>query len=202
MYIVGKRSDQSILFTSGRYSENPTKKSILNWASAQFGGSNSDYDVFFIDDSTNKSERIQNGDEFLLEWTLITKKEEEQDGIAKETSRWCITDIDFSPEDNKKWLSFSIDKNNIVADGNKTIDITVNVLTPDKKSIDTKVTTNILIPVQTPTREAKMRFQIASGVYTKTFSTLEYGEWTIPLDGVRFGGMRIDNQQTFSALIP
>jgi len=178
--------------------------------------------------------RIQNGDEYELVWTNDD-----------------ITGLDFSVEDNKRWLSVSksiaglranapadlilqdvsnwsegtyvqgdkVFRNNKIwevietsttdtptqgsSDWSQICDavmLTLQVLTPDQSGVDTNITNNVLIPVQTNIDRFPIRADFVNGeceIILAFKNTSDCGDWYFPSEEDRVEVTNLSNFTTF-----
>lgn len=183
MFIVGKKSDQTILHVSGTYQPNdPSDDVILTNVKNKHGGVDSDYSILHLDNSGISALRILNGDEYDVVWSDVSPDGE-------------ISDVDFTTEDNKKFVKVSIDKNEIDGDGIDEAVLTVEIWQSDQSGIATNINTDVSLPVITPDRKGIVYtpISIINGVGTININTTIYGRWTFPGLNKRYKNFRILN---------
>lgn len=181
LYIVGRISDHVIVESGIRSDFNNAEMRAA--IAINYGGVAADYDIFTMNDSTAKARRFAKGDDWSAVWTGNT-----------------ITDIDFTAEDNKKWLDVTASKNEIEADNTDGNLITINMLVPDKSGIDTSFTGRVNIMCRTPAGVNRIRFGFTNGVATKTIRTDKAGDWRIPANSDRMDLFRVVKAAKFESI--
>ena len=173
-WIVGKKADESkveVLIKTPNFSLGELQTVIPK----NYGGVAGDYSYYEMQGTDEV--RVRDGWEYILTWS------------ANE-----ITAIDFSPEESKRWVKFSIDKTEISDDGVETVQITLELWKADLSSIETGITSSASLPVLTPTGEKWTKAGVVNGVKVKNFKTTRAGLWLFPSKAKRFGNFRVFNQ--------
>ncbi len=179
MYVVGKKADESFVARSGiYYSPIPNNNTILTNIIKKFGGIAAHYNVFKVTDF-NEQDRIMNSDSFLLTWESN-----------------IITGIDFTPENSKKFIEFSVDKNVVLRNGTDFIIMQAKILNSDGVTVDTTFNDTLSLPVGVPYggHVVKIRGKFTDGVMSRQFMPEALGGYFYPDNKVRFGNLRVKNQ--------
>lgn len=173
MYVIGNNDTKVYLGNTGIQSGIKDHNEFISRLTSKVAIENdidpSKVAVFFFDDESAETERIMNFDSFDLVWAG--------------TEPDVIIGVDFSPEDNKKYVKVITDKENIEGDGIDKANLTFTVYLPDKVTVATDVNVTKLVPIDTPTKRIKMQISFVNGVATKEFKKSEdlmYGEYTFP----------------------
>ena len=173
-WIIGRKSDESTVEVSIKQPDF-TLEQLQTVIPVNYGGVAGDYSFYQMQGTDE--ERIKDGWEYDLTWT------------AGE-----ITDIDFTPEESKRWLKVSATKTEIDDDGVETVDITLELWKADLSGIETAITASSTIPILTPSGERWSKASIVDGVKTKSFKTTKSGTWVFPSRAKRFRNVRVFNQ--------
>jgi hypothetical protein len=217
MYIVGKISDHSKIYSSGTYgSTEPNDATIAS----SMGINLSEHSIFRLSDTSNDCKRIQTGDAFNLVWEVKTITTSvpvstfvpnplvngEYAGSTETitytdvtTQADFITGVDFTPEDTKLWIHGSSDKPSILANGIDEATLKLELLLPDKSAVDTTANVTLDIPIMSSLGPIKIRFEVVNGVGTRAIKTPTPGSWTGPTSKV--DGYRIDTKVYFDAVL-
>lgn len=196
MFFAGKRATQSYLFNTG-FSPYIIKPTLLSNLIQQYGGVESDYDLYWVENNSVIATRVSNLDSFALTWAentyyddrpawkvsgvWVTESNPYPIGIGPQPVDyiWEITGVDFSTEDNKKIIYMYSDKTEIMSDGVDEALISLEIWNSDK-TICTNCNEDVLIPITGPTSRGNIRFQISGGRGSKILKSREMGEWIIP----------------------
>ncbi len=129
----------------------------------------------------------------------------EQDEFVAVWSGDNLTGIDFSPEDDKRFISFSSDKTRIEANGNEVATITIRLLQNDATTPWSVNVSNKYFKISSSLGNViEKKVDFVSGVATINFSvpSLLAGFWQIPsLSDKRFENFKILNPLTISAYL-
>lgn len=183
MFIVGKKSNQEILHVSGTYQPgDPSDEVILKNVKNKHGGVDTDYSILHFDNNGITALRILNGDDYDVSWDAGTPNGE-------------IIGVDFTVEDNKRFVKVSIDKNEIDGDGIDEAVLTIEIWKADQSGIETSINADVSLPVITPNRKGIVYtpVSIVNGVGTININTTVYGRWTFPGLNKRYKNFRILN---------
>ena len=175
-WIVGKKSDESeveILIREPEW----TLAQLTAVIPVNHGGVSDDYSYYEMQGTDEV--RLLDGWEHELVWTDN-----------------AITSVDFSAEENKRWLKFSIDKTEISDDGVETVEITLELWKADLSGIETNITASASLAILTPAGERWTKAGVVNGVKVKNFKTTKSGAWVFPSRAKRFGNFRVFNQVT------
>lgn len=175
MYLIIRKSDETVLERCGsKTSTDPVAIDILNNTASKYGGVVDDYTVLYVTDDT-KMGRLLDGDSFDFVY----------DGGG-------IIDLDFSVEDNKKWVFVSVSKSMVIKNGVDSTTITFEIWKSDQSEIDTTVNeSNLLIPIKSPLCEMYVKSAIVNGVCSFDFVPEEYGTYIFPFVRKHFGNYRV-----------
>lgn len=197
MYILARKSDQTIIEVIGPVLKEPSNSEIISMGVAKYGNDTNDYTVFRIADGDQNQKRISAGEKFDLVWN------DDNSGII---------DIDFAIEESFLVLrclpigSSGDTTDTLVADGIDYIDITTSIWLSDLSVIDTTFNQTLQIPIYNPQKKLTYaRVTFVDGISVKRFRTTEYGIWNIPL-GYKFeeANVKISSEQVLdiNALMP
>jgi len=173
-WIIGQKSDESVLEISMKLPDF-TLTELETIVPAKLGGVAGDYSFFHMD-ATDEA-RIKDGWDYDIVWTTNE-----------------ITDIDFSPEENKRWVKFTADKTEIDDDGVDSVEIIMEIWDKDLTGIETGISTTSSVPILTPSGEKWTKASIVNGIRTKNFTTTKSGTWVFPSRSNRFKNVRVFNQ--------
>lgn len=152
-YLVGRKSDKSVVELSGLYqSEPPDRATILGAIVGRHGGSARDYEVVYIDDEASMR-RLQKGDEGSVQY-------------SDEASPAVFA---FGVEDAKPELTISASKDHVIANGIDTTALTFSAGT---------ITGNLRLACNSPDGPFQLSLSLASGVGSVSFRTARSGTWT------------------------
>lgn len=180
-FIVGRISTGSLVNISAVYPDESRVDAALvkSNVSRTRGIDESDLSVLVTTDRTIM-DRIQDGSSFDLTF------EESQ-----------LVSLDFSPEESKRYIKISTDKNRIAADGSDTAVVTIEVWKPDNSGIASGISVVRFIDVMSSFYGSiKYRIEIQSGVASIPFSTTVPGVWTFPANPRRYEDLRVNGQAT------
>lgn len=187
LHVVGKISDESrvthqIVNTSNR--KYPSADDIKNNNANILGIDPSELYVYSSTDQT-EIDRVEARHEYELVWASNE-----------------ITGISFSPEDNKPYLYFSIDKNFIAADGIEQVIISAEARqASDSSTVDTTINGDELsIPISSPDNPfGLMKFTFIQGKSSRAINTTISGKWIIGRETVE--NCRNLNSVTFNSVL-
>lgn len=190
MYIVGRKSDESLVEQSGLYgSGNPDEITVLNNVILRYGGVSADYSVKYFLDNSTEAERLANGDEYTMIW------------ISTSADKY-IDDVDFSIEDSKNWLRVTSTKNTISGDGVDETRIRFRAYTPDLSGVDESYNEIKDIPISTPNNgTALLSVEFVSGIGIIDFASTTYGKWKFPEPEKRIDSLRISKVRRINVRI-
>ncbi|HOD11171.1 MAG TPA: hypothetical protein PKH91_10545, partial [Flavobacterium sp.] len=187
------KNTHELVYKSGIYrsADVPSNSIIIQTVMKTSGGSENDYTVFQINDSSVEAARITNGDDFSLVWSAPAPS-----GI--------ITAVDFTAENSKYWLRFVslLGKTEIIADDFDHIDIVIEVWNAEKTAIATDVDQTEIIPIVTPRGQANIRARFENGRCVIRVRTDIFGNWVFPADPKRVNGFRVYNILPIEAFVP
>lgn len=185
-FIVGQVSTGNLVHKSSIY----PKASSVSAADIKTNISNikdipeNDLSVFEVIDS-GIINRIRNKDSYDLVW-----------------SKSGITGLDFSPEESKRFIKITTDKQRIVANGSDTATIIIEIWKADLSEIDSKVNADVLMDVRSSFYgQIKQSVKVSSGTATISFSTSIPGTWAFPADPKRYENFRVNNQVTITSFL-
>lgn len=184
MFIVGRISTKEIVEVSPKYGQkNPTKSIVLHNIIINHGGMEIDYDVFYFSDESEECKRIMDRNSFELIWDNDK-----------------ITEIDFTTEDNKQYLSFEVNKK--VISKNKTDNILMvgKILLSDATSLDTTFNDTLLIPIQTPTSIIILKAKFKNGICNHNLVTEQYGTYKYPANNKYVEELKVLEQITIDSV--
>lgn len=169
MYLIGRLSQMDDASSSNGLVEINGLRALIKGKEAfkeavaiNYGGSSSDYDVMEVTDPADES-RIRNGDEFLLTWTGD-----------------LISGVDFSPEETKQQIGFSVSKSQIIANNIDKSIVKVYIYQSDGVTIDTSYSGIINLEIKTPTGGTNRRLRFRKGYASFFIKTNDTGSWVIP----------------------
>jgi len=175
MYIVGQISNESYI-TYENYSslstKVPSEDDIKNNIANIKNIDSQDIFVHKLNEQTD-IDRVLKCHEFNVQW---------------ENSK--IVGLDFSIEDNKPYLFFSADKNQIFANEVDTVIVSIQARQPDNsENVDTSVNTSLLINANTPEDPNGLyKFDFINGLASRSITTSKSGPWAFgftKIDGYR-----------------
>ena len=193
MFVVANKNTQELVYKSGIYrsTDIPSNSIILQTIVGTFGGLESDYVVFHINDLSAEATRVINGDDFKLVWSAPAPN-----GI--------VTAIDFTTENSKYWLRFItvLGKSEVLADDFDYTDIIIEVWNSNKTAIATDIDQAENIPISTPRGQAYIRARFENGQCRIRVRTNVFGTWIFPADSKRVNNFRVFNVVSVEALVP
>ncbi|HID93307.1 MAG TPA: hypothetical protein EYP60_04335 [bacterium (Candidatus Stahlbacteria)] len=171
MYIAGRISEHTVVEVSGFYTTgNPPIQIIQKNLVANLGGNPTDYYIFEIEDeSSDMAQKVFDGQEFDAVWN----------GDA-------IVDLDFTPEESKRWLKVTANKTEVVKDGQDEVDMTIEILKPDGVTRDTDFNGRVRVNIGTPYTPMALRIGFKQGLATRKFKPEAFGRYRYPSTGKRF----------------
>ena len=183
-YIAGRKSDQSFVYFSGMTSALIPDANAGAFLADEFGGNPTDYSLYRGDSDTPEGIRVNQGDEYVLVWT------------ANE-----ITGLDFTTQDNKRWLKVAVAADTVLADGVDTVAVTLEVWDKDLVAIEPLNLTRE-IPVDSPQGQVRIRITLVNGVATVNFKTTQAGYWKFPTSVRELpGGTRVVEVKVIDAIL-
>lgn len=184
MYVIGRNDTEAYLGNTGMQSgikdHEEFKTRVKTKVALENNIDPSIVSMFYLDDGSNEAERIINFESFDLVWTGGEPNE--------------IGGVDFSPQDNKRKVKVTTDKEQIAADGVDAATLTFQVYLPDGVTIDTSVVGDKFIPVDTPTKRILMKVTFIDGSGFKEFKKVEdlvYGNYIFPSMVKEFNNLKI-----------
>ena len=175
MHIVIKKSDQSILEVSD-ISPPLTNTQILDAMISRYGGLSTDYSVY------------QTTDQAIIKKVLAGKSY----NLVLDV-QGNLTGLDFSVEDNKLWLNFSIDKPMILANELDTATLTISVRKADDSGIKLNYQGTDNIPIAFGDRQLWLNVTFVNGVATYPIQASKAwsGNYQFPDPNWNLGGFRL-----------
>jgi len=181
MYIVGKKSDKTVIETSGIYhTGNPPVSAILGNVIKKYGGNESDYSVYFVPDNASQ-EKILHGAWYDVIWTGFNT-------TAK------ITAVDFARDFSRKKIKVTADNTLVMMGENVTF--TGEVLNNDG-TLDTKYDGTNIVTIGTPDGTLRIRVHFNNGKCIHVFTPSRYGFYSIPYNTVYEEDFKVDTQLVF-----
>lgn len=176
-WIIGRKSDKSIIEITGKLYENDfSLEELKDNIPINKGGTYTDYSFFRM--SKDESERYSNGDSYQIVWT-----DDE------------LTGISYTIEDSKPWAKLFTDKSSIMDDGIDYATIRLEVWKPDLSELYSSLTMlDRRITIITPKGLRYVRLDIVNGIAEAKFRSTESGTYTFPAEPKRYLSMRIFNQ--------
>jgi len=185
MYIVGKISDHSLIYTSGQISPVPSDAVILAAAVESAGGAPADFSILQIQDGIAKARRIQDGDSFALIWSGST-----------------LSDVDFAGEESKRWIRFTPAAASFVANGVASLAVTVEIWKADKTALAGNMNSTEDIPIVSPSGSVVLlRCSFVAGSCVKPVVSSQAGRWTFPASQKRAAGFRVWGVETVDGVL-
>lgn len=180
-WIIGRKSDKSVVEVSlkrPQFTLQELEFAIPN----NYGGVAGDYSYF---ESTDEDVvRFRDGWERDLVWS------------GNE-----ITDIDWSPEENKVWIKMYSDEVEIKNDGVDSVNLRLEVWKADLSGIATNINTTADVPIKTPDGNRWAKATVVNGVFEKSFKTTKPGEWVFPGLGKRFTSTSGQKARIFNQVV-
>lgn len=191
MFITGNISTEELVDKTGTYSRPPSKDAILNRVSEETGVDPTGLFCYRVNDK-DIQDRILLNEDFDLIWENVEL------GSGTGIYQYQITSLDFTPEDSKNYLYFSVSKEDFDADGTDEVRINVQMKTPDLSGVvDYNDKLNILSV--TPNGQAKLGFRFFNGKASKAISTTKAGVWQVPASVV--SGYKVKNSVEFNSVL-
>lgn len=178
-WIIGKKSDESIVEISNKVPDFGITE-LQTVIPLNHGGVSGDYSYYQL--PAADLDKIVDGWEYTITWA------------GNE-----ITGVDFSTEENKRWIKVTVNKTEIDDDGVDSLTLRLEVWKADQSGIDTNVTASAKIPILTPNGEKWVKASVVNGVREVSFSTTKSGEWVVP-SRVRFNNVRTMDQASFDVI--
>ena len=152
MFVIGKKSDSSLYFISGKYyTKEPTDQEIAT----SFGISLDDYSILRISNGSDECSCLSESKcDFNLVWTGDV-----------------LTSIDMSPEQAKLFIKVIPSKNTITGDNVDSSTITFEMWKADETGIDTSFGSTIDIPMCINGVTSNLSCAFSSGTYDYVFKT-------------------------------
>ena len=195
MFILGNTNSKEIIKISGSYANQPSVDGIKANAVDIYGGTLDDYSVYVIDDDDSVCTRISNTNDFVLIWESNN-----------------IVGLDFSIDDNKKWLSVigECDSINgelyVKKDGIDSITVKSEILLPDKSGRDVSYNESIMIPISTPNGIKHLYIKYTNGYNEYIFNPVQHtnsiGNYNIPSTHKSIGDIKIATSLNYKVVIP
>jgi hypothetical protein len=172
IYVIGDKTTEELVKQTANYTSAPPINQILANESDRVGVPVSGLYAYGIKDQAIL-QRLDARDSYDLVWSGVF--DPQTSGTVN-----SIVDLDFSSENNKRWIQSLTDKEEIVADGADTATVTIRIIKADKSGIDTNVTTTQNVPIDTPDGPGEAKISITNGVGNLSLATTRHGYWTIP----------------------
>lgn len=183
MYLLIQKSDKKVLEYSGASgTTDPESTDIIKNAVDNYGGVSDDYMVFFITDVL-VMKRILAGQSY----EVIYKNEVPES-------------VDFTVEENKRWLQIDVSKENVLKDGVDSVEITFSVLKQDQSGIVTTLNTNMFVNIMTPIGRVKVRLTFVNGVCVWDFKPEFHGKYIFP-DKLYVGNYRVVERKIIESIM-
>lgn len=199
MFITGNIATEELVDRTGTYSSPPSENSIVTRVSAETGINATGLFCYYEADKTIQK-RVLANDEFDLVWDDVYWETVDVSGVVTASGyNHQIVSLDFSTEDSKNYLSFSVSEEDFDADGVDELRISVEIKNPNLSEL-VNYNGRINIPSLTPNGPAKIGFRFVGGKASKAISTTKAGGWKVPAS--RFvPGYRIANSVEFNSVL-
>lgn len=173
MLLYGTKGNETYLgntgFTSGVTNQQTWINKIKAAIAAEYSTAPNNISVWYTPDSDTSgsvSRRIMDGDSFNVNWTNNE-----------------ISGVDFSPEDDKKYIHIAVGKADIKADGVDSTMLDFKVYKKDGQTIDNTYNSTELVEVDTPNGVVKFSVPFSSGMISLVLikdANLPIGKYTFP----------------------
>lgn len=187
-YAAGNKTTQ-VLIESGiislDFSIESVRTSFISAVATNHGTTPSNVSFYYLAESDSSVTRVRNGDSWALTWSGSAPSGE-------------INGLNFTVEDAKKWLQFSVDKTGVLANGKEVLTVSITMLTANKSGTDTSFSGDLDIPVSTPGGGVKARFVFFSGKASKAFKFSTSGTFTA---GHKMSSYRMDNSISVDVIL-
>lgn len=190
MYITGNISTEELVDKTGTYSSPPPKTAIVTRVSQETGINPTGLFCYYVTDRSVQ-DRVLANEDFNLIWEDVE--------IASGVYQHQITNLDFTPEESKNYLSFSVSQEDFDADGVDELRIDIQMKTPDLSGL-VDYNGRLNISSVTPNGPAKIGFRFVGGKASKAISTTEAGAWKVPASQL-VPGYRLENSVEFNSIL-
>jgi len=176
-YITAKKDTQEIL-ESGFRKPDLVGDYLVKYKEAiaqNYSDSVSNIEIFVLDDSHEDAIRVSKRDQFDIVW-----------------SKGSIASLNFSIEDDKKWLRITTNNSVVKANGKSSVIVSIETLNSNKSEIDSTINGGVKIPIVLPSGQSmNSEFRFYNGKASKKFTSLDIGVLQINSKSV-IDGYRIE----------
>lgn len=167
MFIIGRIADKAnsvkgLIEISGIHDLVKGEQAFKEAVAQNYGGLPNDYDIFQVTSQTQK-DRIMAQDEFEIVWGGDS-----------------ISSLDFSIEDDKRKIEFTIDKDELQSDNVDRVIVKATVYEADGVTVDLAYKGKINIAITEVDQPSSRVFRFRKGYASISIKTNKVGSWKIP----------------------